>query len=74
MFEIILVSADWCQPCKKMKQMMEGMDYNIVDMNDSLPAWGVASAPTLIKLKDGKPFNMLVGLQSKKKIIEFMVG
>ncbi len=74
MSETILVSADWCQPCKEMKQMMEGMDYNIVDMNDSLPEWGVASIPTLLKFKDGKIYNMLVGLQTKKKIIEFMEG
>lgn len=77
--------ATWCQPCQQMARVLEDMESDYVgkitfvkmDVDECQTVaqdLGVRSIPTLLLLKEGEPFEMLVGSQSKSKIESFLGG
>lgn len=77
---IVLVDfyADWCGPCKRMGEVLEGLDdVSILKINtDEFPelasSFGIMSIPTLILFNNGSEAGKLIGLQSKDDILEFI--
>ena len=72
--------ADWCGPCKAIAPVLDQLADNYgerlsirkldADSNpETVAEYGIRSIPTLILFKNGKPVEILVGLQSKTKII-----
>ncbi len=74
--------ADWCGPCRMMSPIVneiaeENPQYLVGKINvDSEPelasAFGVASIPTLVVLKDGKVTHQSAGLKPKDQVLAFL--
>ena len=85
--EIVLVDfwAEWCGPCKKVSPILDEISQEKdllvakinIDENDIKPKdYGVASIPTMILFKDGKPVITIIGAKPKhillKQLAEFI--
>ena len=76
--------ASWCGPCKMLAPTIEAIaeEYdsfkvgkvNVDDEPDLAQAYGISSIPTLIRFKDGKAADMMVGLRSKDEIVKWAEG
>jgi thioredoxin 1 len=76
--------ASWCGPCRMLAPIVEEIaaEYegkikvgkiNIDEQPQLAAKYNVASIPTLILFKDGKPVNTSVGVKPKR-VIEAMLG
>ena len=76
--------ADWCGPCRMVSPLVdqiadENPQYLVGKVNvDQEPelaqAFGVASIPTLVVIKDGKIANRSVGARPKQQILAMLEG
>ena len=76
--------ADWCGPCRMVSPLVdqiaeENPQYLVGKVNvDQEPelaqAFGVASIPTLVVMKDGKIANRSVGARPKQQILAMLEG
>lgn len=68
--------ASWCGPCRALSPIVEQvsnemgneLDFykcNVDDEGDIAAKFGIASIPTLIMFKDGKPVHTMVGFMPK---------
>lgn len=73
--------AEWCGPCKMFAPLLDEIDSEFgskikvckldVDSSPEISAkYSVFSIPTLIFFKNGAPFEKLVGMQSKKTVVD----
>ena len=71
--------AQWCGPCRMLGPIIEEIanDYegkvkvgklNVDEQPTLASKYGIASIPTVIVFKNGKPEKTLVGLRSKNEI------
>ena len=71
--------AQWCGPCRMLGPIIEEIanDYegkvkvgkvNVDEQPNLASKYGIASIPTVIVFKNGKPEKTLVGLRSKNEI------
>tara|TARA_B100001778_G_scaffold334840_1_gene348236 strand:- start:1073 stop:1318 length:246 start_codon:yes stop_codon:yes gene_type:complete len=71
-------SATWCGPCKQFKPIMEELSnegYNIefIDGDENREVaieYNIRSIPTTVIEKDGNELNRIIGVRSKKEMIE----
>lgn len=83
-FVIIDFWADWCQPCKMLMPVVSKMEQEFtsikfykanVDENPGLTTkYSVTGIPCLLIFKDGAEFNRLSGLQTEKKLRDFLTA
>lgn len=76
--------ADWCGPCRMVSPIVdeiaeEKTQYLVGKVNvDNEPelaqAFGVASIPTLVVMKDGKIVDHSVGAKPKSQILAMLEG
>ena len=76
--------ADWCSPCRMVSPIVdeiaeERSDILVGKINvDKEPelasAFGVASIPTLVVMKDGKIVNQASGARPKSQILSLLEG
>jgi len=76
--------ADWCQPCKMLMPVVSKMEQEFnsikfykanVDENPGLTTkYSVTGIPCLLIFKDGSEFTRLSGLQTEKKLRDFLTG
>lgn len=76
--------ADWCGPCRMVSPLVdeiaeENPQYLVGKINvDSEPelaaAFGVASIPTLVVMKDGNIVNQSTGARPKAQILAMLEG
>lgn len=76
--------ADWCGPCRMVSPLVdeiaeESPQYLVGKVNvDEEPelaqAFGVASIPMLVVIKDGKIVNQSVGARPKAQILAMLEG
>lgn len=76
--------ADWCGPCRMVSPLVdeiaeENPQYLVgkinVDQEQELAqAFGVASIPTLVVMKDGKVINQSAGARPKAHILAMLKG
>lgn len=72
--------AGWCGPCRAISPIIEEIadtaaDVKICKINiDEQPEladrYGIMSIPTLLAIRNGQEVNRLVGLSSKKQILD----
>ena len=80
MKNVFYFTADWCQPCKKVKPIVEdmkkkGFQFQIIDVDyEQLLAkqFQVKSIPTFILLEDGKELNRVTGAQTREELENFI--
>lgn len=75
-------TADWCQPCKKTRPIVEELNreqtvagFQIIDADDNtnlVLTFNVKSVPTFILFENGKEINRITGAQTKESLEEFI--
>ena len=69
--EIIVFTADWCSPCKKLKPILDNLEskmhlkitrLDVEKEDDAVEAYTVRSIPTVVIIKDGKEVDRISGL------------
>ena len=76
--------ADWCGPCRMVSPIVdeiagENPEYlvgkvNVDQETDLAQAFGVASIPTLVVMKNGKVVSQSVGARPKAQILAMLEG
>ena len=79
--ETVLVDfyAAWCGPCRMLSPIMDEISsafpvYKVnTDTEQELSKqYGIMSIPCIIAFRDGKEIGRLIGLKTKKEIIEML--
>lgn len=82
---IYYFTADWCQPCKRTRPIIEELNrdqvvakFQIIDVDynmDLASTFNVTSVPTFILLNDeGKEKNRIIGGKTKQELEDFING
>ena len=84
MKSIFYFTADWCNPCKKTKPIVEELNreqteanFQIIDVDiemEMAKSFQVKSVPTFILMKDGIEINRITGAQTRDSLIGFING
>ena len=80
MKNVFYFTADWCQPCKKVKPIVEdmkkeGFQFQMIDADYEqllVKRFEVKSIPTFILLEDGKEINRITGAKTKEELENFI--
>jgi thioredoxin 1 len=75
-------TADWCQPCKKTRPIVEELNreqttagFQIIDVDDNtelVNLFSIRSVPTFILFENGTEKNRIVGAQTKESLEAFI--
>lgn len=77
--------APWCGPCHMLAPILEELDQemgdevkiaklNVDDNQQTAAQFGIQSIPTMILFKDGEPLEMIIGVQPKELLKEYLEG
>ena len=77
---VFYFTADWCQPCKKVKPVVEdmkkeGFQFQMIDADYEqllVKQFKVNSVPTFILLEDGKELNRITGAKTRGELEDFI--
>ena len=77
---VFYFTAEWCEPCKKVKPVVEemkkeGFQFQMIDADYEqllVKQFKVSSIPTFILLKDGKELNRISGAQTRDQLEGFI--
>ena len=81
MRHILYFTADWCNPCKKVKPIVEELNrdssikFQFIDVDQELEmvkSMNVRSVPTFIVIKDGSEIKRTIGAQTREQLQELM--
>lgn len=82
MKNIYYFTADWCQPCRKTKPIVEELNreqknvhFQLIDIDDNhdlVKQFSVMAVPTFILFEDGIEKNRIVGGQTREELERFM--
>lgn len=82
MRHILYFTAEWCNPCKKVRPIVEELNresadtrFQIIDADseiDIVKSFEVRSIPTFILIEDGKEIKRLSGAQTKDQLLGLM--
>ncbi len=77
-------TADWCQPCKRTRPIVEELNrvqsiagFQIIDVDvnqDLVKNFGIKSVPTFILFDEGIEKNRLTGGQTREQLEVFING
>ena len=77
-------TADWCQPCKRTRPIVEELNreqaiagFQIIDVDDNYDlavSFDVKSIPTFIRFDNGVETGRITGAQTKESLEEFING
>jgi len=75
-------TADWCQPCRKTRPIVEELNreqttagFQIIDVDDNpdlTKTFTVQSVPTFILFKNGIEVKRIIGSQTREQLEEFI--
>ncbi len=75
-------TADWCQPCKRTRPIVEELNreqtiagFQIIDVDDNedlVKSFHVQAVPTFILFDEGIEKNRIVGGQAKEDLVKFI--
>lgn len=81
---IYYFTADWCQPCKKTRPIVEELNrdqsiagFQIIDVDDNgglVKSFDIKSVPTFILFEDGIEKNRIIGGKTRKELEDFING
>ena len=79
---ILYFTADWCQPCKKVKPIVEELNreyvpgmFQMIDVDiekEMAKSFELKSVPTFVLFENGNEINRLIGAQTKQSLLEFI--
>ena len=81
MSHVLYFTADWCNPCKKVKPIVEEMNkdsiikFQMIDVDlemELTKKFEIRSVPTFILTKDGKEIKRTTGAQSREQLEAFI--
>ena len=81
MSHVLYFTADWCNPCKKVKPIVEEMNkdsmtkFEIIDVDSEMELtkkFEIRSVPTFILIKDGKEIKRTNGAQTREQLEAFI--
>lgn len=77
-------TADWCQPCKRTRPIVEELNreqtvagFQIIDVDDVpelVRTFKVQSVPTFILFDEGVEVKRIIGSQTREQLQEFING
>lgn len=77
-------TAEWCQPCKRTKPIVEELNrdqttagFQIIDVDvnpELVKNFGIKSVPTFILFNEGIEKNRIIGGQTRESLIDFING
>jgi thioredoxin 1 len=77
-------TADWCQPCKKTRPIVEEINreqttagFQIIDVDDNkdlVERFSIRSVPTFVLFENGIEKNRIVGSQNREDLENFING
>lgn len=77
-------TAEWCQPCKKTRPIVEQLNrdqvvagFQIIDVDvnpELVKNFGIKSVPTFIMFDNGIELGRLIGGQTKEQLENFIYG
>jgi thioredoxin 1 len=81
---IFYFTADWCNPCKKVKPIVEELNreqteanFQIIDADietELVKRFEVRSVPTFILIENGIEINRITGAQTRESLVGFIRG
>ena len=69
--EIIVFTADWCSPCKKLKPILDNLEskmnlrvfrMDVEKEDEAVENYTIRNIPTIVIVKDGKEVDRISGL------------
>ena len=77
---VFYFTAEWCQPCKKVKPVVEemkkeGFQFQMIDADYEkllIKRFKIKAVPTFILLEDGKELNRITGAKTREELEEFI--
>ena len=80
MKNVFYFTADWCQPCKKVKPIVEemkkeGFQFQMVDADYEqllVKQFKVSSVPTFILFEDGEEVSRITGAKTREELERFI--
>ena len=83
MRHILYFTAEWCNPCKRVRPIAEELDRDNVikfqfidadDNSDLCRKFDIKSVPTFILVEDGKEVKRINGAKTREQLEEFIHG
>lgn len=81
---IYYFTADWCQPCKRTRPIVEEINreqsqasFQIIDVDDNtdlVKNFNIRSVPTFILFENGIEKNRITGSQTREQLEDFING
>ena len=82
MKSVLYFTADWCQPCKKVKPIVEELNreylpgmFQMVDVDiekEMAQTFQIRAVPTFVLFENNKEINRITGTQTKQSLLEFI--
>jgi thioredoxin 1 len=82
MKSILYFTADWCNPCKKTKPIVEKLNteqimakFFIIDVDSDIEMtkdFEIRSVPTFVVMKDNKEIHRVTGAQTRQQLEELI--
>jgi thioredoxin 1 len=82
MKSILYFTADWCNPCKKTKPIVEQLNteqimakFFIIDVDSDIERtrdFEIRSVPTFVVIKDNKEIHRVTGAQTRQQLEELI--
>jgi len=81
MSHVLYFTADWCNPCKKVKPIVEKINkdsttkFQIIDVDlemELTKKFEIRSVPTFILIKDGTEIKRTTGAQTREQLEAFI--
>ena len=83
MKHILYFTAEWCNPCKRVRPIVEELDregiikFQYIDADDNpqlCKQFEIKAIPTFILIEDNKEINRMNGAKTKEQFEEFING
>jgi thioredoxin 1 len=82
MKSILYFTADWCNPCKKTKPIVDQLNteqimakFFIIDVDSDIERtkdFEIRSVPTFVVMKDNKEIHRVTGAQTRQQLEELI--
>lgn len=84
MKHVLYFTADWCNPCKKVRPVVDEIDREYSDAKfitidadtelELVEKFGIKSVPTFILIDDGKEVSRTTGAKTKEELLSLITG